>query len=731
MMPVVENTQIQTLPPLTRPPHDSLSVFLDGRTGWQDADLFLVEKQPGSADLALQPIAGEGPAIAEPSGSLGGAVAPAAVAIGPRGTIYLLDTERGELLVFDPCCCRFDKVPCLGGLGKGARQLNNPQAIAICNGNLFITDFGNQRVSVFSLEGFLLRDHWMPPKKEPFAPYGIAIDGKGRVFVTDPMNLRIHRFAPTGQWEKSMPAPGVPRHLAIDCQDLLYVVRDAESSVAVLNGEGEIVKTESRTDAIECGFPPLPFRVLPGGSLDLSEYCAPDPRPRVFDLSGKKLTPPPAPAALAYPAPVPPETFSGRYWSQPIDSEFFNCQWHRIVACACVPVGTSLRFATHTASALLTQADVEALPDYTWQTNQVVRATDPGLWDCLILSSEGRYLWLRIDFISNGKATPAIRFLRVEFPRITLRRFLPAVFGETSTTADFTDRFLAIFDTTIRSIETLIDRQAGFYDPISSPANDDRSRIDFLSYIASWIGIALDRNWPEESRREFVAAAARLFPIRGTPEALRQLLLAFFGIPLECCPNGHVRYTCGCRELNCRVPEMCCPWEPPRLLLEHFELRRWMFLDSGRLGDQAVLWGSSIVNRSQLNANARADISQLIMTQDPYRDPFHVFAHKFSVFVPARAAKTATQRRSLNRLLNEEKPVHTQFQLEFVEPRFRVGIQSVIGLNSVVGRYPEGVSLDESKLGDGTVLTEPPHRRGGPSFAVGRNARIGSTSTLE
>ena len=66
-----------------------------------------------------------------------------------------------------------------------------------------------------------------------------------------------------------------------------------------------------------------------------------------------------------------------------------------------------------------------------------------------------------------------------------------------------------------------------------------------------------------------------------------------------------------------------------------------------------------------------------------------------------------------------------------VATRFRIGFQSMIGLDSVVGRYPEGVTLNTSELGSGTLLTSAPNARAGPSFSVGNQARIGSTTRLD
>jgi hypothetical protein len=175
-------------------------------------------------------------------------------------------------------------------------------------------------------------------------------------------------------------------------------------------------------------------------------------------------------------------------------------------------------------------------------------------------------------------------------------------------------------------------------------------------------------------------------------------------------------------------------WTPPPLILEHFQLRRWLFVGTGRLGDEAALWGRSIVNRSQLNETARAGVTQIIGTQDPYRDPFHVYAHRFSVFVPACFGTSDAARRSLINLLESERPAHTVYQLEFVEPRFRIGFQSTIGFNSVVGKYPGSVRLtgDEpgTPVGPASVLSGPGSCTA-PDFEIGRNSTIGSTTRLD
>ena len=76
----------------------------------------------------------------------------------------------------------------------------------------------------------------------------------------------------------------------------------------------------------------------------------------------------------------------------------------------------------------------------------------------------------------------------------------------------------------------------------------------------------------------------------------------------------------------------------------------------------------------------------------------------------------------LVRLLARESPAHTQAHVEYVHPRFRIGFQSMIGLDTVVARVPEGVTLGETTL-DSTVLT------GGSAAYVG-DRRIGTTAAI-
>jgi phage tail-like protein len=715
------------LPRTPQPPDDPTWWLLNGRTGWHDAKLDNVALAGGRLCLVAAP--GSGRLLNETSGSFGGLVPPGNVAVAGDGVIYLLDSKLGHLKWFDPCDCKFKILPCLGGMGSGPRQIGEAHSIAICSGNLFICDTGNRRLLVFSLRGLVLRDIWAPPKSpelvQKWKPYAVACDHRGRVYVSDPANGCVHRFHPSGRWEGILSGFGAVQGIAVDCHNRLYAVMQDQSAVRITDLQGKLLGTASRPEDVASLFPRLPFTVDARGDLGLSSICTPSGFSSVFNPQGEPFALDNVPKD-----PAPAFATSGTFWSEALDSEFYRCQWHRVVLRGRVAPKTSIVISTYTSEV---RQPLEEIPDSAWKTNPTVTGMR-GEWEGLIFSGPGRYLWLRLQMNSNGAATPAVESIKLEFPRISLRRYLPAAFGEDPGATDFTDRFLSIFDAGLRSIERKLDDEAVYFDPLSTPAVPKaKEATDFLTWLASWIGVSLDRQWPLELRRRILKQAGKLQAIRGTKTALWRQLLLLLGMQPEsvCCPEDQPKTRCVSKPRNCAPREkLPCAWQAPPLILENYQLRRWMFLGSGRLGDDAVLWGKRIIDRSQLGDNAQTGVTKLLITPDPYHDPFLVYSNRFSVFVPATFASSDPRKRALINLLEAEKPAHTQYQLEYVAPRFRIGFQSMIGLDSVVGRYPVGFTLGAA-LGLASVLSGSAAQPSGPSFEIGGNSRIGSTTKLD
>jgi phage tail-like protein len=547
------------------------------------------------------------------------------------------------------------------------------------------------------------------------------VAGAREVLVADPNNGAIHRFARGGRWLGLWDGLGGLTRLAVG-GGRLYALRGQDLPALILDPvTGTLLGEATLAHEAAADFPPPPVPLRSDGRMDLAPLCSDGAGPFWVDGNGNAIEPP---------APVEPVHLPvGVYRSEPLDSRLYRCQWDRLSLRLELPGGSRVRVSTFTAETPLTDIELDALPPAAWSTDLTLRPGAPAAPDLdgLLRAPPGRYLWLRLELGGDGRSTPRLRGMTLDFPRITLRRYLPAVFGEEPESADFTDRFLAVFDRGLREVEREIDHLARYFDPLSAPAGPGRR--DFLTWLAGWIGVTLDRQLPLATRRRLVKQAGRLFACRGTVTGLRQMLSLYLGAPWTADTPG------------CAASAPCGPcttrpapaWQPPTLILEHFRLRRWLLLGRGRLGDDAVLWGQDIVNRSQLSGgqvagNARAGVTRLDTSQDPLRDPFHVHAHRFTLFLPGRLRRRPGLQRALERLVEAEKPAHTAHAIRWVEPRMRIGVQAAIGLDAVVGCAPAGVALADangegSRLGRASVLPAGAGGTGGGRVGSGTRLR--------
>jgi phage tail-like protein len=395
----------------------------------------------------------------------------------------------------------------------------------------------------------------------------------------------------------------------------------------------------------------------------------------------------------------------GTFVSDSLDSRIYRCPWHRVVMHGTIATGTQISVETLTAEETKTSAELLSLPDERWTPSAINTTVANGDWDCLVQSPPGRYLWLRLKFHSDGKASPCVDRLRIYYPRASSLQYLPAVYSQDEPGRHFLDQFLSIFDTMWATIGNRLTRIAAYFDPMATPATPKNpGATDFLTWLASWLGLAVDKHWPESRRRLLVKNAWKLYKLRGTPAGLSLHIELYTGIKPQ--------------------------------ILEHFRLRRWLYAGYARLGDQSALWGADIVDRLELNVHSQLGTVQLIDTGDPLHDPFSKEAHQFTVFVPQRGVDPvdpqtdALQQQTVQRIIEMAKPAHTLGYLKMTRPRFRVGIQSFIGKDTVVGSYPKKVIEGESKLGYDSTLGEPLDQQGPPEMRIGKSTRIGATTLI-
>lgn len=120
--------------------------------------------------------------------------APTAVAVGPDGSICVVDTlnHRVQILTADG---RF--VRAFGEAGDAPGYFSRPKAVAVdSQGNIHVVDALFDNVQVFDKEGRLLMAYAEPGHGPGrlWLPAGIAIDGRGRIYVADTYNKRVQIF---------------------------------------------------------------------------------------------------------------------------------------------------------------------------------------------------------------------------------------------------------------------------------------------------------------------------------------------------------------------------------------------------------------------------------------------------------------------------------------------------------------------------------------------------------
>jgi phage tail-like protein len=471
---------------------------------------------------------------------------------------------------------------------------------------------------------------------------------------------------------------------------------------------------------------------------------------------------------------------SGTWISQALDSGKYQCQWHRLVLdLEALPAGTQVIVSTYTDEADRPVQEIKG-PGTLWETRYAITgviqpppASDPESkskpkkpQDLLVQSRQGRYLWLRLELRGDGYTTPSVCAIRAHYPRLSYLEYLPDVFQADDESRWFLERFLSIFQTEWDNLESGIEDIAQYFDPDAVP--DD----DAMEYLARWLALPLEKEWNLEQKRRLLTLAPRLYTRRGTIEGLQDYIrvylknmigmeadareagfkittqvldnLKFEGVPEDVLKRlgdlldqsimgegklmGLLKALIGEAKtaefgslilLHASQEQL----QYPRIV-EGFRERRFLQVameNQANLGQGAPLWGPAMVGRLQLDEFAREGEARLVSTGDPERDVFHEYANRFRVFLPAAWVHTAEEERRVRRALDAEKPAHTYYDLCLVEPRFRVGFQSTVGLDTIIGAFPVARLACPHET-DAPPSRPPRHRLGYDTILAGEPA---------
>ena len=173
-------------------------------------------------------------------------VKPSGVHVDREGKLYITDTARADVFLFEP---KRGKATSL--VNEGVTGLFKPIDVATdASGRVFVTDSQADRVSVLGSDWKLIQ--YLAPDVPFKQPTGIEADEKNnRLYVVDTHNHHIQIFEldtlkPVGILGKRSKEEGgfnFPSHIAVDGEGTVYVADTMNARIQIFDKEGKFLRT--------------------------------------------------------------------------------------------------------------------------------------------------------------------------------------------------------------------------------------------------------------------------------------------------------------------------------------------------------------------------------------------------------------------------------------------------------------------------------------------------------
>jgi phage tail-like protein len=719
--------------------------------------------------------------LPRPTGSIPDAVklaatpdGPAGLAMDAGGTLFFSDPDTNSVRRILGCDGTVGPVPCIGSAGVGPTSFNTPRGLLISStrSSLFVVDSGNHCIKIFDLGTFQLVEIWGQPSLngtpqpgsnpgEFNTPWTLAGDPSGNVYVIDYGNQRVQKFNALGEvvprFCDNVQASGSlqePVDIAVheqDGDDWILVADRPSATIYVFDRDGRPVHDSAGNPRLirdghltqSMGLATAGNSVYVGDNAsrcilrfqidDTFKYVGAalgyqgpvaalllDGESGLWVHSGSALTPNKLATRAGH-------VGAGSLWldpAKPLRVGDRKVQWHRLQALA-----KTLRLNAHLDLFAYASSDLSDHPvvypstpnpfsDPKWQSipytaslnvtdlyiGRSKDSCDPKENDC----GKSKYLWVGALFSGDGTVTPEVWQLRVEFDYPTYDRYLPAVYRNHANCGEFLARLLSLFESFFSGMECEIDALPALFDPRATPKG-------FLAWLAGCLGLELDDNWDEDKKRQIIARIFELSGRRRTAAGLREILRLFAGVDATIEePLLHAAWW------SLPSPESCCE----ECASNSGTSQNFQQTQNSRLGWTTML-ASAQPQGAVVGTSAVLDQSHLISNEDFGAPLFNSVAHQFSVQVYRSQLMCPDAPAKVRTIINQEKPAHTAYHLCIIDPRFRVGFQSRIGIDTVVAGPPRSLALGSDQgLGFDSTLAGPP-----PSL-LGTESRLGVTTHL-
>ena len=661
---------------------------------------------------------------------------PAGLAVDECGQVYLFDSDPDskicKLYRYDCETQNLEQLSHIIDRYSGQVNTQCPQRILLAKYTLWVNDIINNRILAYSREDYQIK-HIIDESNdgEKIEPVDIGLDEYGHIYILIKRsnnyqivnNYQIMKYDNCGNFINSFELnPEVITEavgLASGKKNVLYVidktkklikytennshldlnfiidlskddVSEIQRSGIVVDRKGNIFLSDRKKEAIHQFDPDGNSLGAVQGITGTIQGLAVDPKGDLYVSSNKGIS------KLDVQSTFTREI--GTYYSKTLDSGILGCQWHRIFLETDMPPKTTIEisYASSDDGNLKNKIDNEII-DRTVSKKEKAKYLDkPEIlnWsepeqnpkDMLFRGKIGRYLWLKVTLSTfDEKVKPTITQMKIHYPRISYLRYLPAIYQENPVSKEFLERFLSIFETASDDLENKISHIYKYFDPDTVPQN-------FLNWLASWLNVALEEDWNEEKKRQLIREAYSLYKQKGTLSGLKRLIEIYTG----------------------KKPE----------LLEYSQIKKPMILSENgtfRLGINSLLVETPF---SGFRLGDEAILGRIVL-RDPVRspeDPFLPMAHRFTITLDLSDEEKNRFEKQLVRILDEEKPAHTEYNLRFSSSMKEMG--TYVG-NTKLDYYKPLRLGAEATIGSVIVITD-----GERGSRIGQNSVVGVDTDL-
>lgn len=673
-----------------------------------DGDLVLA-RVPGAAGGKPVTLAGSLPYARESSG----------IAVGPCNALFVSDTANDRLLFIDGLCGEKAWLP----------GFKAPRGLACTAEGLRVADSGHARVQGLAFPELAAHAARAVGREA----VGVAIDAEGRLLLVDAAANSLHRVLQDGRadtaFDNAVAASGQlvqPLFVACDTQGRVLVSDVQRNEVLVFDGEGAFVRTLPGAEGwLPGALATWGSRVYVAdaatGAIEVFEHDA-DAAQRIGLIPGWQG--PVTALAVAedgtlFIKPGLDAAFhrfeadaacvsQGRFTAGPFDAGE-DREWERAVADTVLPAGTSVLVEVATGASGSTPAAWQPMPS---ADALLALVTPPGR----------RFAWLRVTLATtDSRATPRLRQARLATAAEDYFDHLPLTYRYNDGGPDgFLSRWLRLLRGEFGGIEELLDDMPRVADPQFGSA-------DGLAWLAQWFGLELPQIADDAQRRALIADAVGLMARRGTRQSIARFVELHTGIEpviVESFADRRV-WVLGQNSLldfdtrlapldplGMVVPdpqrqEGCCPaTAPPADAVACSPCPRNEAVAIAAAPVHAI--GRAVVGDS--GPLAEHQIGMTLFAEE---------AHRFCVVVDSYRASDPATVQEITRIVDREKPAHSDWRLELVAPELRIGLQARIGIDTIVGGDPPPLRLDGSRLSTTTRLPPPDLARVGEATLDG------------